>query len=121
MKKNPTWVRMNSVPGIIGGVMSPVTNVEGKADPGATRLQRIIITESAALIWRLRNKRVIDETPQNKWPSDAEIHNMWLRTINERITLDAHMTNKKYKNKALRTETVLRTWEKNSSERKRPP
>lgn len=76
--------------------MSTIMTTEGKLDPGVTRLQRIIVSESTVLIWRLRNKRVIDKTPKNKWPTDTKVHNMWLRTINKRILIDTDMINKKY-------------------------
>ncbi|KAJ7033772.1 hypothetical protein C8F04DRAFT_957275, partial [Mycena alexandri] len=49
-----------------------------KKDTGATRLFRILILESAYLIWRRRNERVI----QGKTlASYDEIYNRWLRAV----------------------------------------
>ncbi|KAJ6630752.1 hypothetical protein B0H10DRAFT_2336653 [Mycena sp. CBHHK59/15] len=56
-----------------------------KKDTGTTRLFRILVSESAHLIWRLRNERVIQEKDA---ASDREIRNRWLKAINNRITLD---------------------------------
>lgn len=42
-----------------------------------------------------------------------EIHNKWLQAINTRLRMDSVQTNSKiFKDKALPTKTVLRTWEK---------
>jgi hypothetical protein len=81
-----------------------------RQDAGATRLYRILISESARLIWRLRCERVI----RMKDPaSQREIHNRWLRAINNRLGLDCAMTNGvKYGKKAIKKSVVLKTWRK---------
>ncbi|KAF9258756.1 hypothetical protein L218DRAFT_876363 [Marasmius fiardii PR-910] len=48
---------------------------------GSQRLYRIIISESARLIWLLRN-----EIPE------IEISNRWMKMINGRLNLDKNMT-----------------------------
>lgn len=58
----------------------------------------------------MRNRRVIDEIPQRKWPKETEIHNTWLSVINNRVTLDAQMTHTKYEKKALSKKIVICTW-----------
>ncbi|KAJ7141073.1 hypothetical protein C8R44DRAFT_762658 [Mycena epipterygia] len=54
-------------------------------DPGTTRLYKILITESAHLIWRFRNERVI----QDKGSAPlSKIQNRWLKIINNRLAID---------------------------------
>jgi ribonuclease HI len=79
-------------------------------DPGTTRLYKILVTESAHLIWRTRNERVI----QQSGPAPlAKIQNRWLKIINNRLALDCAMTDKfKYAKKALKISLVKRTWKK---------
>ncbi|KAJ7049014.1 hypothetical protein C8F01DRAFT_1003308 [Mycena amicta] len=84
------------------------TKLQSKKDTSLARFFRIIVSESAHLIWRLRNTRVIDMRDP---PDDTEIHNRWKETINRRITIDRLLTNKaKYGSKSLRKSLVLRTW-----------
>ncbi|KII84387.1 hypothetical protein PLICRDRAFT_74436, partial [Plicaturopsis crispa FD-325 SS-3] len=80
--------------------------------PGAARLYRIIMSESAHLIWRIRcERRISREDDPQQYHSKAEIHNRWLHAINTRLTLDRAMTDrKKYGNKALPSQMVLNTW-----------
>jgi ribonuclease HI len=79
-------------------------------DPGTTRLYKILITESAHLIWKLRNERVIQQTGSAPL---AKIQNRWLKTINTRLAIDCAMTDKfKYEKKALSISFVKRTWKK---------
>jgi ribonuclease HI len=79
-------------------------------DPGEKRLYKILITESAHLIWKLRNERVIGvdgPAPLTK------ITNRWLKTVNNRLAIDCAMTNtKKYGRKALKSSLVKKTWKK---------
>ncbi|KAJ7631436.1 ribonuclease H-like protein [Mycena polygramma] len=81
-----------------------------KGDPATTRLYKILITESAHLIWRLRNERVINE----KEPASVtEIHNRWVHQIQIRLSLDCAMTDKlKYEKKAIKMSLVKGTWKK---------
>lgn len=81
-----------------------------RRDTGETRLLRILVSESAHLIWRLRNERVI----QGKDPASArEIHNRWLKAINNRFGLDCAMTNEvKYGKRSIKKSLVQKTWSK---------
>ncbi|KAJ7620573.1 RnaseH-domain-containing protein [Mycena polygramma] len=92
----------------IGQIMAGgVTNC---GDPGKTRLYKILITESAHLIWRFRNERVIQQTGPAPM---AKIRNRWLKIINNRLAIDCAMTNKfKYEKKALKVWLVKSTWKK---------
>jgi ribonuclease HI len=79
-------------------------------DPGEKRLYKILITESAHLIWKLRNKRAIG----GEGPAPlAKITNRWLKMVNNRLAIDCAMTNtKKYGRKALISLLVRKTWKK---------
>ncbi|KAJ7498119.1 hypothetical protein B0H11DRAFT_1856682 [Mycena galericulata] len=81
-----------------------------KDNLGITRLFRILVSESAHLIWRLRCERVI----QQKGPASIqEIHKRWLKTMNNRLALDRVLTDKlKYGKRSLKKPVVLDTWRK---------
>lgn len=59
-------------------------------DPGATRLLKIIISESAYLIWTLRCEREIRGTTY----TDKQIRATWLKTINRRLSEDKTIATK---------------------------
>ncbi|KAJ7023367.1 hypothetical protein C8F04DRAFT_970219, partial [Mycena alexandri] len=81
-----------------------------KKDAGTTRLFRILVSESAYLVWRLRNERVIQGKPP---ASQDEIHNRWLRAMNIRLRLDCALTNaEKYGKQAISKDLVRKTWVK---------
>ncbi|KAJ6478471.1 hypothetical protein C8R47DRAFT_984078 [Mycena vitilis] len=83
-----------------------------KKDKGTTRLFRILVSESAHLIWKVRNERVI----QSKEPASInEIRNRWLKTINNRLGLDCALTNehkwgKKALNKSIDEGNLPKDW-----------
>jgi hypothetical protein len=80
-----------------------------KRDQGETRLYKVLVSESAYLIWCLRNERVIGEKPA---ASEQEIKNRWCKKINERIALDCLLSDKaKYGVKAVNKHLVLKTWQ----------
>ncbi|KAJ7711868.1 hypothetical protein DFH07DRAFT_763428 [Mycena maculata] len=81
-----------------------------KENPGKTRLYRILVSESAFLIWCLRNTRVINNKDE---PSEREIKNRWLRIVNNRIALDCALTDSaKYGHRGLQKSVVCKTWSK---------
>lgn len=81
-----------------------------KSDQGTTRLYRILVAESAYLIWCLRNERVIQEQGA---ASIQEIKNRWCKIVNDRLLFDCLLTNKdRYGRKALEKSLVLSTWRK---------
>ncbi|KAJ7155938.1 hypothetical protein C8R43DRAFT_1125843 [Mycena crocata] len=81
-----------------------------RRDAGTSRLFRIVVSESAHLIWRIRCERVLKEEPV---PTRNELHNRWMRAINGRLQMDCELTNKrKYEKKALLKEVVQNTWSK---------
>ncbi|KAJ7208430.1 hypothetical protein B0H12DRAFT_1034237, partial [Mycena haematopus] len=101
-----------SMGGILACGLVDVEDVRGKKDLGANRLFRILISETAHQIWKIRCKRVIEHgSDPAKYPSDCELHNKWLGIINSRLKLDLLMTNeKKFGERALKLKLVARTW-----------
>ena len=73
-------------------------------------MYRILMTESAHLIWKIRCERIIERSNKEQWHSVQEIMNRWQCAINKRLTLDQAMTNKKYETRAISIQTVLHTW-----------
>ncbi|KAJ7581353.1 ribonuclease H-like protein [Mycena floridula] len=81
-----------------------------KVNRGTERLRRILISESAHLIWRIRNERAING--KDPLPRKA-IRARWVITMNNRIKLDCLLTNKtRYGTKAIQKSLVLSTWNK---------
>ena len=78
----------------------------GKPDKGSTRFYRILMTESAHLIWRIRCERVI----QSQETTPREVHNRWVDMMNKRLEMDCQMADAKYEKKALRKDFPLNTW-----------
>ncbi|KAJ6586233.1 hypothetical protein B0H10DRAFT_1961825 [Mycena sp. CBHHK59/15] len=75
-----------------------------RGDKGTTCLFRIIVSESAHLIWKLRNERVIQEkNPASK----QEIQNKWCKAINNRLAIDCMLTNEAKHGKVLKDEDTL--------------
>ncbi len=96
----------------LGGHLMVHKDDEDKVKGGATRLARIVLTESARLIWVLRCERVITWADQpGKVHSLREIENRWLHVLNKRFDLDRAMTSKRVAGeRALQDGTVLGTW-----------
>ncbi|TFY59887.1 hypothetical protein EVJ58_g5494 [Rhodofomes roseus] len=110
--KNKKWPRP-SLGAVLSSPIAPYKNTKGKPKSGDTRLYRIIMTESAYLIWKIRCERVIGgaENPNQPLPTLQEIQGRWLHAINDRLATDCQLTNSdKYGNKAIRQSLVERTW-----------
>ncbi|KAJ7146870.1 hypothetical protein C8R44DRAFT_598751, partial [Mycena epipterygia] len=91
---------------VMGQIMACAANTRG--DVGTSRLFRILISESAHLIWRLRCERVIQEKEPT---SQREIRSRWLKSMNNRLGLDCALTNEsKYRKKAIDKLLVPNTW-----------
>jgi hypothetical protein len=83
-----------------------------KNEGGISRLYRIIVTETAHFIWKLRcERRIGNGDDPEKFHSTSEIKNRWLSMINLRLTHDRLMADRnRYGKKALKTGVVLNTW-----------
>ena len=84
----------------------------GKPDKGKNRFYRILVSETAYLIWKLRNERRIrDEDAPEREASEIEIRNRWSYAMNKRLTVDRALTNDaKFGNRALSEKLVKQTW-----------
>ena len=81
-------------------------------DRGDMRLYRILVSESAHLIWRLRNERVIRE----REITDIEIRNRWTHAMNLRLKLDYLSTSPRYGRSRTCPKLVAATWNVSSDE-----
>ncbi|KAI0355196.1 RnaseH-domain-containing protein [Trametes cingulata] len=110
-------IRRISLPEVTGGLakgshLFAARRVGGEADNAGTRLARIVLTESAHCIWRMRCERVIGwiDEPE-RVHSTVEIENVWLASINKRLSMDIATSNKRTcGNRAVKPQTVLATW-----------
>ncbi|KAG1853362.1 ribonuclease H-like protein, partial [Suillus subluteus] len=111
LKREPNWpvIKFGT---ILGCNLTIIRNTKGKKKLGSTRLFKIIILESAHLIWKLRCERAIKfGGDKDKYHCETEILNRWIHAINLRLKFDRLLTDSmRYGKKALRTETVLQTW-----------
>jgi hypothetical protein len=110
----PPWPEINL--GIVlgcGSVAVPTTpqpedRMARRTSPkkGATRLLRILLSESAHLIWVLRCERVIQEKNHTK----EEITARWLKEINKRLTDDKIIATRIKRDNTTK-QKVTHTWE----------
>ena len=102
---------------VLGAGLANFKNSKGNPDAGKNRLYRILMTESAHLIWVLRCKRRItnEDNLQNYHTAEA-VKNRWYKKLNGRMKIDCLLTNRYlYENKVLKTKKVYRTWAKCST------
>ncbi|KAJ7923686.1 hypothetical protein B0H13DRAFT_2400978 [Mycena leptocephala] len=74
---------------VLGCALTEFKNPQGKPSNEANRLFRIIVSESAFLIWKIRCERLIS---RNSPHSETEIHNRWVASINNRLKIDRLLT-----------------------------
>ncbi|KAJ7429747.1 hypothetical protein B0H11DRAFT_2211913 [Mycena galericulata] len=93
---------------ILGCGLAQFKNRKGKIMDEARRLFMILVSESAYMIWKIRNERVIGGNQHSK----IEIRNRWVSCINMRLKMDQLLTDtSRYGNRALNIRQVLRTWD----------
>lgn len=111
LKRENTWPEI-CFGTILGCNLIIVRDSDGKVKEGATRLMKILILESAHLIWKLRCERTIKfNGDSEKYHSENEIYNKWLHAINMRLKFDRLLTDSmRYGKKALKIDSVLKTW-----------
>jgi len=101
----------------LGAIMSSsamnAVNALQRHDPGAQRRHRILVSEAAFLIWRLRCERVIQHgNDPAKFATDNEIVRRWRATVQRRIRLDIQFTNRRrFGPRALSLASMRNTWE----------
>ncbi|KAI4517376.1 hypothetical protein K525DRAFT_182168, partial [Schizophyllum commune Loenen D] len=112
--KHTDWPTLNLGTVLSCGITDFKADDQKRRRKGANRLYTILISESAFLIWKLRNERVIrggERAGDPDFFSEQYIRNRWLQTMNNRLTLDREMTkNYKYGKRAIQKEVVLTTW-----------
>jgi ribonuclease HI len=106
---SPPWpdISLRTVLGC--GALTPPTNPnpdQRRHTKGAMRLMRILISESAHLIWTIQCERVIRE----KTHSRQEIEQKWTQAINRRLTNDK-ITATKVKGDIAQIRKTRNTWE----------
>ncbi len=93
---------------VLSFYLTRMKDEEGNPRKGDSRLYRIVVSESAHLIWKLRNDRAING---KEAPSSREIFNKWNRAINNRLELDCLLTNSKFGSRKLSKSVVTKTWQ----------
>ncbi|KAI0345425.1 hypothetical protein BDW22DRAFT_1325468, partial [Trametopsis cervina] len=103
------WISLGT---IMGANLIEAPPAQGKQRPGTSRLQTILVTESAYLIWKIRCERVIDRGPDPaNWHSEEETKRLWHKTINRRLQADIALTHPRVPTtKRLKAKEVLNTW-----------
>ena len=87
------------------------TTPDSRAQHARTRLWRLLISESAYLIWKLRCERVIGHEENRQWRhSEKAVTTKWLRTMNNRMRQDITRANPRFGRLALSEELVKETW-----------
>ena len=82
----------------------------GRRDKGKNRLFRILVSETAYLIWKMRNERRIRDGDSVTAPATATVRR-WRNTMNKRLTIDRFLTDKKrFSKRALSEKLVRATW-----------
>ncbi|KZP21144.1 ribonuclease H-like protein [Athelia psychrophila] len=109
-KKIPHWPKIYCAGAVMACALADFRTPEGDKLTGANRLYRIIVSESAWLIWKLRCRRLFDPDAAKDMITEREVHNRWVKVINLRLDLDRAMTNPKYERKAIPRTKVLQTW-----------
>ena len=93
---------------ILGSPLAVFKDEGGNRIIGDTQLYRILMIESAYLIWKLRCACVCEF--ENQPFTSQEICNRWHKTINDRLELDHLMISPKFEKKATSKVLVLETW-----------
>ncbi|EIW58191.1 uncharacterized protein TRAVEDRAFT_124712, partial [Trametes versicolor FP-101664 SS1] len=96
---------------MIAGPSLSMEGLTGRKNQGADRLLRIVVAETAHLIWKVRCERVIErENTVERWHTQKELRLRWLAAMNLRLKRDIALTHKRWKKARLPRELVLATW-----------
>ncbi|KIY53069.1 hypothetical protein FISHEDRAFT_33974 [Fistulina hepatica ATCC 64428] len=111
MKKGIKWPDLSLFSLMVLGLLD-FKNSRDMLLEGAQRLAKIVIIESIHIIWALRCERRIQfQDNERSWRSNQYIRNLWISSINSRIAIDRLSTNRrKFGSRAVKKETVLKTW-----------
>ncbi|EMD36518.1 hypothetical protein CERSUDRAFT_23066, partial [Gelatoporia subvermispora B] len=109
LRKHHEWT-VPTLGDILGCSLLSVKDEDGRPKPGRTRLFKILVSEAAFLIWKTRNKRIFEPTPNGIWSSKVGVANAWMHVLNTRLAIDRTLTHASSKTFALKSDEVLRTW-----------
>lgn len=91
---NNLWRRCSNSPlphrlGDILGCSLAEFRKNNRPDKGKNRLYHILVSETAFLIWKMRNKqRIRDEDSTTHEASEHEVRKRWTHALNKRLTID---------------------------------
>jgi len=102
-----TWDKPG-IGGVLGSAIAPLKKSDGSPDPGSSRLYRILVMESAHLIWKLRCERVVSR--DNESFSPQEVASRWYRAISERMKLDVSLCHPCWDKQQMSRRIMKRTW-----------
>ncbi|KAF9560007.1 hypothetical protein CPC08DRAFT_735966 [Agrocybe pediades] len=110
IKKLP-WIE-TSLGTVLGCALLNLTAPSGRALKGPSRLLKILISESAHLIWKIRWEWTMEhEEDPLKILKASEVQKRWLKAINDRLMLDMIQTNRtKFGHRAISPRLVESTW-----------
>ena len=85
---------------------------DDRPDEGKNRLYRILMSETAYLIWKIGNERRIrDEDGEERATTPNETTTRWRNAINKRLITDRYLTDeRRFGEKALDQNLVRKTW-----------
>lgn len=109
--KRGDWPNPKRTCNVLAAALADLKTDQGSKRLGATRLYKIMVTESVFLIWKLRNERVINgvDSETGEHTSKA-VRNRWLSSMNARLCLDIEMMREKWGILKIPRDVVLRTW-----------
>ncbi|KAJ6556300.1 hypothetical protein B0H19DRAFT_948005 [Mycena capillaripes] len=99
-----------SLGGVLGSGLADFRDEQGRRDEGVERLYRILMSEAAYLIWKIRNDRVINR--DGKSVPEAEIINKWNYNIEHRRQVNITLARRPPKDgkRTLMPQLVWDTW-----------
>ncbi|KAH9851555.1 RnaseH-domain-containing protein, partial [Lenzites betulinus] len=106
------------LPRLTLGLIMAAPSLQRRAKPktktdSAARLARIVVTETAHLLWKLRCERVIGkEDGSTRRHSESDVVKRWIKRLNERMSIDRGLvaSGRKEKRRGITKEKVLDTW-----------
>jgi ribonuclease HI len=108
-EKEPEWPVI-SLGNILGCGLMRFEDKRGRLKSGTRRLYRILVSESAYTIWKLRNDRVISRAGTRL--TEKEIINKWTYDLNQHLQQDVILANRSAKRNhpRLDPDLVKDTW-----------
>ncbi|KAH9856289.1 hypothetical protein C2E23DRAFT_866303 [Lenzites betulinus] len=98
---------------VLGAPALRLTSTPPALSAAQQRLTRLLLTESAFVVWRLRNCRVIGGPLGEIFPcTKTAIVNAWYAAVNKRLLMDCLLTSPRFGRAAVRRRVVLDTWDR---------